>query len=115
MTENERKLIRTCMSNCLEFHSRSRKRRNAERKRKALKVLGILALGLIIALLCGMGINRPKITGYDYKTGTSLWDLASDCPDSVDKRQMIAEIMAVNAMIDSTVYGGRLYQVPVYK
>ena len=90
-----------------------RKRLRRQRRiRAALKLLIIAAVIWLTILLSGA---KPKIVRYEYMSGTSLWDLSRDCPETVDKRDCIAEIMAINAMTGSTVYANRLYMVPIYE
>lgn len=99
----------------VELKRKQAKRRRARRRRGILGTIFFL-LGIVIiwAILCGMN-HEVKAVGYDYKSGSSLWDLACECPNSIDKRDYIAEIMALNAMDSNTVYADRLYQVPIYK
>lgn len=86
------------------------------RRRMIRRVLTIFIIGLAIAimtiLLCGA---KPQAVGYDYISGTSLWEIAGEhCPGNMDKRVYINEVMKLNGMDDCTVYANRLYQVPVY-
>lgn len=90
-----------------------RKRRRRQKCiRAVLKLLTIAAIIWLAILLSG---GKPKIIGYEYMTGTSLWDLSRNCPETVDKRDCISEIIALNAMTGSTVHANRLYVVPVYE
>lgn len=98
-----------------EIKWKQAERRRARRKRGLLgAICFIMGIAVIWALLCGAK-NEPEAVGYDYISGSSLWDLAMDCPEDMDKRDYIAEIMALNAMDSKTVYAGRLYQVPIYE
>ena len=59
--------------------------------------------------------EQPKITGYEYDTCDTLWELTVYCPDTVDKRDFIDEVMKINNMKNETVYSGRVYQYPIYE
>lgn len=89
-------------------------RKRARRRRRIRAVLKLLTIAAIIWLVILLSGGKPKIIGYEYMTGTSLWDLSRNCPETVDKRDCIAEIIALNAMQESTVYENRLYLVPIY-
>ena len=93
-----------------------RPRRKLKRKRKrGLFITACLAL-IVLAVILLSGAKHPEAAGYEYVTGTSLWGMAEEyCPDSMDKRDYISEIMALNAMADSVVYANRLYAVPIYE
>ena len=95
--------------------SRTYIRKRARRRRRIRAVLKILTIAAIIWLAILLSGGKPKIIGYEYMTGTSLWDLSRNCPETVDKRDCIAEIIALNAMTGSAVHANRLYVVPVYE
>lgn len=83
---------------------------------RALRLAALAAVIVVVwLLLCGAMREERQVIGYDYITGTSLWDLARECPDDMDKRDYIAQIVALNALQGSVVYADRLYQVPVYE
>ena len=90
-------------------------RKRARRHRRIRAVLKLLTIAAIIWLAILLSGSKPKIIGYEYMTGTSLWDLSRNCPETVDKRDCIAEIIALNSMTGSTVHANRLYMVPVYE
>lgn len=96
--------------------SRMRKRKRQRRRRMAQVALTFmlgLAVIAIAILLCG---SKPQAIGYEYDSARTLWELSERyCPDSMDKRAYIAEVMKLNAMSDSVVYADRLYQVPIYE
>lgn len=89
-------------------------RKRARRRRRMCAVLKLLTIAAIVWLAILLSGGKPKIIGYEYMTGTSLWDLSRNCPETVDKRDCISEIIALNAMQESTVYENRLYLVPIY-
>lgn len=89
-------------------------RKRARRHRRIRAVLKLLTIAAIVWLAILLSGGKPKIIGYEYMTGTSLWDLSRNCPETVDKRDCISEIIALNAMQESTVYENRLYLVPIY-
>ena len=89
--------------------------RKQARKKRRKKLLLILAVIAAAVLLCG-GLRKPHIVGYEYDTAPTLWALSERyCPDSMDKRKYIDEIMRLNNMPDSTVYAHKMYMVPVYE
>lgn len=90
--------------------------RKRECRRRIRQGICTFFIGFLIAvmviILCG---GKMHAVGYDYVSGTSLWEIAKEhCPDSMDKRDYIAEVMKLNGMENCTVYANRLYQVPVY-
>lgn len=89
---------------------------NTLRKQKRLRLtVSILAIFAAVILLCGLA-HKPKVSGYEYDSATTLWELSERyCPDSMDKRKYIDEVMRLNNMSDSTVYAHRLYLVPIYE
>lgn len=89
-------------------------RKRARRRRRMRAVLKLLIIAAIVWLAILLSGGKPKIIGYEYMTGTSLWDLSRNCPETVDKRDCISEIIALNAMTGSTVHANRLYLVPIY-
>ena len=95
--------------------SRTYIRKRRQRQKRIRAVLKLLTIAAIIWLAILLSGGKPKIVGYEYMTGTSLWDLSRNCPETVDKRDCIAEIIALNAMAGSTVHANRLYVVPVYE
>ena len=95
--------------------SRTYKRKRARRERRIRMVLKLIFIAAVIWLAILLSGGKPHIVGYEYSSGTSLWDLSRNCPKTVDKRDCIAEIMAVNSMRDSTVHANRLYMVPIYE
>lgn len=96
--------------------TRIRKEKQKERRIKLLRAiliaLTVIALWLI---LCGQVRKNRQVVSYEYISGSCLWDLARNCPDDMDKRDYITEIMTLNNMSSETVYANRLYQVPLYE
>lgn len=89
-----------------------------KQKRANCRILRILCWGIFILFMVVIltGGGRMKAVSYAYVTGTSLWGIATEhCPEYMDKRKYINEVMKLNGMDDCTVYAGRIYQVPVYK
>ena len=94
---------------------RTRIRKQRQRKRRLRLIAGILAVIATTVLLCGL-THKPQVSGYEYDTASTLWELSERyCPDSMDKRKYIDEIMQLNNMSDSTVYAHKMYMVPVYE
>ncbi len=95
-----------------------RERMHTRRKLKRKRGLFITAclILIVLAVILLSGAKHPEAVGYEYVTGTSLWGMAEEyCPDGMDKRDYISEVMALNAMADSVVYANRLYAVPIYE
>lgn len=89
------------------------KRKQAKRKRFFISIITIFTL---ITLILAIGSGKSEAESYTYVTASSLWEIAKEhCPDSMDKRDYIAEVMKLNGMEDYTVYANRLYRVPVYE
>lgn len=80
------------------------------------KILIITATVAVAVLLCGIARHKPTLVGYEYDTAETLWGLADKyCPENMDKRQYIAEVMELNCMPNEVVHPHMLYQVPIYE
>lgn len=80
--------------------------------------LSALILGAVIVTVCILVLNftfqstmdgvewREEI--YSVSSGDSLWTISAQyCPDSVDAREWVAEIKALNGLANSTIYPGQ--------
>lgn len=92
--------------------SKISKRNGKAKSRLFVMLLSITAITFTVA---AKG-NQPKIVGYTYDTGSTLWDIAKEhCPDDMDVRDVIREIRKVNGIEGSVIYQNWLYKVPVYE
>lgn len=93
--------------------------RNAkkQRKKETIKTITVITILSILAILILIKVLTPiKACGYEYDTCDSLWELATEhCPNRIDKRDFVDEVMKLNGMNTATVYENRLYQYPVYE
>ena len=72
----------------------------------------IAATTLVVSATKG----NPKIIGYTYDKGNTVWELAEEhCPKGMDVRDMVQEIKKANGLEDSVVYSNREYKIPVYE
>lgn len=76
-------------------------------------VLAAALIGASILLL--NWVFQPTMDGIDWREdvytvegGDSLWELSGKyCPDTVDRREWIDEVQALNGMQSSTIYAGQ--------
>ena len=96
--------------------NQSCKKKNKKDKLDVLAKL-ILFVAVIMAILYVYYITEPKfvVADYTYVSCDRLWDLTKYCPQKMDKRDFISEIIELNGMSDSVVHSNRLYQIPVYE
>ena len=97
---------------------RLQQRRQARRRRRLIRALSVVILVGIVLLLIGAAYmaEPPKVKAYEYQSCSTLWEFAEEyCPNNMDKRRYIDEVMRLNAMENCTVYSGRLYKIPVYE
>ena len=98
----------------------------AERERETImRTKGKAKQGkLIIALICMLAVaitviakgNQPKVVGYIYDSGDTVWEMAEEhCPYGMDIRLFAREIEKANGIEDSTVYKNWSYKIPVYE
>ena len=102
----------------MKLEERMKYRQKIRRRQRMVKGISILALFLCVLLLIGAMLvtEPPKAEAYEYDTCSTLWELAERyCPEDMDKRDFINEVMALNAMVNETVYRNRLYMVPIYE
>ena len=93
---------------------------NAERevvmKAKAKFNLTVCILVLVMAVILLAKITEPRVVGYTYDTGNTVWEMASRCcPDGMDMQEVAREIERVNGIENSVVYDYMQYKVPVYE
>lgn len=89
------------------------KRTNGKRK---AKLLLILACVVTVTFMVAAKGNQPKIVGYTYDSGSTVWEMAKKhCPDGMDIRHFVSEIEKANGIEDGVVYGNRTYKIPVYE
>lgn len=88
--------------------------KKAKGKGKWLIVLAYLVV--LVAVTVAAKGNQPKIVGYTYDTGNTVWEMAKrHCPDNMDIRDFMREIEKANDIKDSTVYANYGYKIPVYE
>ena len=92
-------------------------KRKRKRKKQAIIKIVIAILILIVSLFLYGGIfTKHKAVAFGYDSCNTLWDLAErHCPEKVDKRDFIEEVVKLNSMNGYTVYSERLYQYPIYE
>lgn len=93
------------------------RRQRQRRKKRLVRAVSIIILTIVVLLLLGAAyMHVPEVKAYEYQTCRTLWELADrHCPDEMDKREYVAEVMELNAMESCTVEPSRLYMVPVYE
>lgn len=102
----------------MNLEERMKYRKKLRQRRRMAKGICLVILFFCILLLIGavMVTEPPKVEAYEYDTCRTLWDLAERyCPEDMDKQTFIYEVMELNAMTNATVYGNRLYMVPIYE
>lgn len=94
---------------------------NTRNKRKHNKQKGKLKLYIAIGLIAVISIiatkgNQPKIIGYTYDSGDTVWEMAQRCcPSEMDIRDVVREIEVLNGIENAKIYANVLYQVPIYE
>lgn len=87
---------------------------------KFLEDNSIILVLLLVVLFTTLALSlvytfRPTMDDIEWRemthtvlAGDTLWSIASDyCPDSVDRREWIAEVKVLNAMETSTIHPGQ--------
>ena len=70
----------------------------------------------MVSMLLLAKITEPKIVGYTYDTGSTVWEMATRCcPARLDTQEVVREIEMLNGIENSVVYEGVQYKVPIYK
>lgn len=89
----------------------------AKTKRNLKRARALLILVSLIAVLTAMSkANEPKLVGYTYDSGNTLWGMAEKyCPSEMDIRDFIREIEELNGVQNSIVYKNQTYKIPVYE
>lgn len=79
--------------------------------------LTIFAITILIIMLTSfVKGNAPKIIGYTYASGNTVWEMAEKhCPKGMDVRYFAGEIERVNELKNSVVYEHYVYKIPVYE
>ena len=87
------------------------------RKRKVRReVKVILCAVLMLTSLLIAKANEPKVVGYTYDTGSTVWEMAErHCPKGMDMQEVVLEIEKANGIEDSVVYETMQYKVPIYR
>ena len=84
-------------------------------KAKSRKLLTLCMLSLVAMMLLGK-ITEPRIVGYTYDTGSTVWEMAARCcPERMDTQEVVKEIEKLNGITDSVVCDGMEYKVPIYE
>lgn len=87
-------------------------KRNGKGKSEKFLRVGVI---LMIALMLLAKANEPRIVGYTYDTGSTVWEMASRCcPEGIDMQSVAREIEKLNGIEDSIVYESVQYKVPIY-
>lgn len=88
-------------------------KRNQKARRRLFLVLSCIA---VITLTVTAKENQPKVVGYIYDSGSTVWEMAKEhCPDNMDVRDVMREIEKVNEIKNSVVYANESYKIPVYE
>lgn len=91
--------------------------RNTKITRKGKLIIALIA-GVLITQTTVVALkgNQPKIIGYTYDTGNTIWEIAQrHCPSEMDVRNVVYEIKKANEIDDGIIQPNTLYQVPVYE
>ena len=87
-----------------------------KQKRLIKRLLCIVGTIGICLLVIGAVKGKDKsITGYEYKSTATLWELLAYCPEDMNRWEFLNLVMEVNGMTDCVVQADRLYQVPVFE
>lgn len=85
------------------------------RKAKGKLFLAIFCIA-IITITVAAKENQPKVVGYIYDTGSTVWEMAErHCPDNVDVRDFAKEIVKANGIENYVIHKYQAYKIPVYK
>ena len=90
----------------------------AKGKRREIRVGCRVVLSIVFALIAFMVVkaNEPRIVGYTYDTGNTVWEMAVRCcPNGLDTQVVAREIEMLNGIENSVVYEGVQYKVPIYE
>ena len=94
-----------------------------KRKSRITKGKGKAKSRLLTVLICVIAIsitvaakgNQPKLVGYTYDTGSTVWEIAEKhCPSEMDIRKFVKEIEEINGIENAVVHNGVSYKIPVY-
>ena len=79
-------------------------------------ILFVLWMLLVCMLVCFAKASQPKVVGYTYASGNTVWEIASEhCPSGMKIENLVMEIEKLNGIEDSIIHKGRSYKVPVYE
>lgn len=81
----------------------------------ALMMIVLAAVLVVTSVLLLNWVFQPTMDGIDWQEGIyiveggdSLWELSGKyCPDTVDRREWIDEIQALNGLRSNTIYAGQ--------
>lgn len=80
------------------------------------RILGLIAIAMMLLFILGCKGNKPKIIGYTYDSGNTVWEMAQRCcPNNMDIREVVREIERVNKIKNSIIYDSKSYKVPIYQ
>jgi len=89
----------------------------ARARRRGVLVVLLLALGAFLApqAFANDGAEPPVVLDtYTVGQGETMWEIAAGiAPAGVDVRDVVADILTVNAMTDSTLQVGQQLRLPV--
>ena len=81
-----------------------------------LTVCVFAGLMMIVMLSAFAKGNPPKVVGYTYDSGNTVWEMATKhCPDGMKIRDFAKEIAKVNGIENNVVYANCSYKIPVYE
>ena len=89
------------------------KRTNGKGKRKLLLIVACIMAVTVMVAAKG---NQPKVVGYTYASGNTVWEMAEKhCPEGMDVRYFAKEIAKINELENNVVYEHYAYKIPVYE
>lgn len=81
-----------------------------------LKLVMFAVLVVIIMITAFAKGNTPKIVGYTYASGSTVWEIATEnCPKGMDVRYFAKEIAKANGLENNVVYEHYAYKIPVFE
>lgn len=95
------------------YKGNAKAKRNGKGKTDKLLKGGVI---LMVALMLFAKANEPRIVGYTYDTGSTVWEMATRCcPNGLDAQEVAREIERLNGIENSVVYESVQYKVPIYE
>ena len=92
------------------------KTRKMSRKNKRKLTFAIICISITLLSILVAKANEPKVVGYTYTSGSTVWDMAREyCPSEMDVRDFAYEIERINGIKNSVVSAREMYKIPIYE